>query len=1113
VDKAGNTTTETFIYDITAPVIEGITDLNKRFYSSSFEVSFKDLISGLKVIEVKFKQTSEELYRLEDVINDQYTFNKSGYYTLYLEDNTFNFTEVNFTLDMTPPFMISIPNQDISNSSITVTIGDNLSGIQIVVITKDLEPFYEGTNLVHTFNQHGKYAIYMEDKSNNSITKELIIDKVKPTISIFKEIPRINDVSELEAISLLDNQVVSGSIRFEFSDDHQVRDVKYFKDNQSTPITTLASFLAINLSGVYRFVVTDKAGNYEEFTIQIDNTTPNINVQMTLSGGFIITVSDEGSNEDVVTTINGREVANSIELKLPGTYEIISTDQFGNESKKSVEIELQQNKVFELTWLEFNGLKFNNYEDIYEYALTLYNFLEVTDKGSELQKKGISVVDFLSLGSNWDVNKEQTFYLITIDETKAYISFDNFKNDLNALLATPEYTIFESYFTSNDKFFNNTYFATTFNLNTYLGNQVKVINLNNNSIEYDEVIKRSVEIPSGNYEITVSDAFFSKKFNLVINNQNNNSTFTYIPEDNSISPTEIKDGDKKFFSYAIEIISSDVPLGAIIEIKYLKDFLEISTDIYDLNKGEKVELSRSGNYEARIIYYNFEKENYEELVFTFEILNEKPNTLVSADFNNLSYTIQLDTKWFSDVEVESFTIHKNGGNNKLEFDDFSKKIEFNITDYTFYDNQSITIQYRLKKVNNIISEEISLEQMIAVFSFNEVPPCNNEDCAINSGGATNSNFKFELKALVPKENKEILLSFDFEEGLRLNSVPNNEQFNESLVSLIGNISVPFSFLRVSSRSNNPYENTSKAIVISPRKGDNNNGESFVEFNLASSNLNINVIEFDAYFIEPSSEALFTKYELQVWNPVTNRWVVKKNILAELKGKTGVSTITVNKLEGDKFRFYAERGQFGNDDARVMLDNLKAYQTKEVFIDDIINVDNSDNSLKMIVTLKDRNDVIKVISGNTFSEMGTYTFELRRNNILLSSSTIEIDKIKKTFIINSKDYGELDKAQIDKTKDVTIRINDFDKIVKFYVNDDEISTSNFINGEYELVKKELTYEYELKIYDHAGNVTIFTVELVEIKEKKTLAEIATIVGAVFAIIAVIVSIIIHIKNKN
>jgi hypothetical protein len=121
--------------------------------------------------------------------------------------------------------------------------------------------------------------------------------------------------------------------------------------------------------------------------------------------------------------------------------------------------------------------------------------------------------------------------------------------------------------------------------------------------------------------------------------------------------------------------------------------------------------------------------------------------------------------------------------------------------------------------------------------------------------------------------------------------------------------------------------TSRALVISPRLGGTNTGEAYVVMDFGTDV--INKLEFETYFWNSSAEAYFTTYVLQVWNADTSEWVLVQDLLADITTTLVVNQLVIEGIEGSVFRFYATGGQDGGNTARVLLDNVKAYEVEEV----------------------------------------------------------------------------------------------------------------------------------------------------------------------------------------
>lgn len=180
---------------------------------------------------------------------------------------------------------------------------------------------------------------------------------------------------------------------------------------------------------------------------------------------------------------------------------------------------------------------------------------------------------------------------------------------------------------------------------------------------------------------------------------------------------------------------------------------------------------------------------------------------------------------------------------------------------------------------------------------------------------------YTVLAEEPVAGKTLLYQFDFATGHGTSY--QNPEASVNFTNLVDDSVFATKIYRVAANSVAIVDQvTSRGLVISPRLGGTDLGISYVIFDFGTAI--INELEFETYFWSSAAEPLFTKYELHVWNSVTEEWVVVKNLLTEIAGTLIVKKIVVDGLEGSSFRFYSEGGQNGGNNARVLLDNVKAY---------------------------------------------------------------------------------------------------------------------------------------------------------------------------------------------
>ena len=143
-------------------------------------------------------------------------------------------------------------------------------------------------------------------------------------------------------------------------------------------------------------------------------------------------------------------------------------------------------------------------------------------------------------------------------------------------------------------------------------------------------------------------------------------------------------------------------------------------------------------------------------------------------------------------------------------------------------------------------------------------------------------------------------------------------------NLVTSTNTTISIKRIAGNTTTSVTGATLAAVISPRIGTGYDGNAFIAFNFGTDN--IVKLEFDTFFWSSTAEQYFTKYELQVWNSTTSQWETHTNLLARIATKLTIENVVITGLSGSQFRFYAEGGRDGGNDARILLDNLKVYKS-------------------------------------------------------------------------------------------------------------------------------------------------------------------------------------------
>jgi hypothetical protein len=278
---------------------------------------------------------------------------------------------------------------------------------------------------------------------------------------------------------------------------------------------------------------------------------------------------------------------------------------------------------------------------------------------------------------------------------------------------------------------------------------------------------------------------------------------------------------------------------------------------------------------------------------------------------------------------------------------------------------------------------------------------------------------YTVLAEEPVAGKTLLYQFDFATGH--STTYQNPEASVDFTNLVDASLVSTKIYRVAANSVAIVDQvTSRGLVISPRLGGTDLGISYVIFDFGTAI--INELEFETYFWNSLAEPLFTKYELHVWNSVTEEWVVVKNLLTEIAGTLIVKKIVVDGLEGSSFRFYSEGGQTGGNNARVLLDNVKAYNIE------------APSAVETIETFE-TNIGISYVNG-TFtgvnSVVWTYVHARNQDTFGVEGSGVMLRRGDEPSSISATITGGISSFSFDTRKAFT---GDLDRILKITITDE------------------------------------------------------------------------------
>ncbi len=331
-DYAGNlfeTTAEITKVDTTAPELQVSDVPSQDCKSFDFNISAIDTQSGVKKVTVDGVDITGQ---------SVYTADQNKTYTFVAEDNAGNTTTVqrNVTvIDNQPPTILQISGNPTqwTNQSAQITITTD----EACTVTVDgVLAAQNATQATFTAPANKAYAVVLTDAVGNEIQETIIVDKI--------------DLDPPQATATYPTEwCKSGEIILQVSDGLSgIREVTY--NNAPLQATDGRYVLPITANGEYVFVMSDLAGNTDTKVVvvdKIDNVPPQLELSVdngaaAKSRDVVITYSDTESGVASVT-VNGEAYSgvsgSAYTATSNGIYEVVVTDNAGNEVTKQVTVE------------------------------------------------------------------------------------------------------------------------------------------------------------------------------------------------------------------------------------------------------------------------------------------------------------------------------------------------------------------------------------------------------------------------------------------------------------------------------------------------------------------------------------------------------------------------------------------------------------------------------------------------------------------------------------------------------------------------------------------------------------------------------------------------------
>ena len=228
---------------------------------------------------------------------------KDGAYRIVVTDLAGNAAEVCFTIDKTADFDINVNDKGLSNS-VTIAGNEELT----VLLTKDGEVVEY--DLGDSVTEPGTYTLNVSDSLGN--TREVSFIIVKPLVQSFEH--NFDNVPGFEKVTV----------------DGEDKRLNY-------------GTLELKEDGVYEVGVVVNGVSYN-FTVTVDATAPTLTIDGVENGGttkdkVILSNLSETANVRVYRNDEAIEYELGNELREVGIYRVVVTDEAGNTSEYSFEIE------------------------------------------------------------------------------------------------------------------------------------------------------------------------------------------------------------------------------------------------------------------------------------------------------------------------------------------------------------------------------------------------------------------------------------------------------------------------------------------------------------------------------------------------------------------------------------------------------------------------------------------------------------------------------------------------------------------------------------------------------------------------------------------------------
>lgn len=343
-----------------------------------------DLLAALQAIQEKIDSAKDEKDidnarsdRTEELINQVKDLNDEELNSL-LE-------EINRVLndEKSPVIMPEDLDGSYNNSSVAVTISDDTETNYVISMVNSNGEEVEVTEDLNNLSLEGTYTLTVVDEAFNETSVTFTIDKTAPVITINGKVIEATD----ETLYFNSNATITV----------EENNLESFTSNGNdrTENVLAGSWTAGN-DGVYKIVVTDKAGNTNTYNIVVDKTKPVINLYADNGDELVSGVTtikevkvliNEANDYSAVLTQDGKDVEFVEDAFYGrGNYVLTVTDVAGNEATATFNVDKNPPAIY------VNGKKYDKNTDLgYINEDVTLKLLETNLDSVKLTKNGNEV--------------------------------------------------------------------------------------------------------------------------------------------------------------------------------------------------------------------------------------------------------------------------------------------------------------------------------------------------------------------------------------------------------------------------------------------------------------------------------------------------------------------------------------------------------------------------------------------------------------------------------------------------------------------------------------------------------------------------------------------------